>query len=103
MTEQFKRIIVTFDKAVSPDNLYGNKTIMGEFMKCVSPGGLGWESDEGQPVSWSGETYLDPAEIQERLQTWWRAYALDCVVHYHGTVPYRTTNDPAHKFSIDPA
>ncbi len=105
---RFKRIVVTFAKAVSPagmtpEQMSWDHKLMVEFMNLVSYGGMARENEKGEPVTWSGEAYDTPEEIQQNLQTWWQQYAPGCVVHYHGIVPLSHCNDSAHKYTIDPA
>lgn len=98
LTPQFNRVVVTFDPSLVPPAMRNDKTLMAEFMKSVDAGGLGFEFENDQPVSWSSETFLTPEQMHDGLQTWWDERTPHGTVTAAGMIRYRTSDEMAFHF-----
>ena len=75
MTNSFTRIIVTFNEAVAPPNVYEDRKVLTGLTRCLETQGSADVSDKGgNTIGLMTEVYdnIRAGEIQARLQEWCR-------------------------------
>lgn len=88
MTTPFTRIIVTFNEAVAPKNVYDNDNVSLGLIRCLETQGFGYAEDkDGVITGFMTEVYSLPEgvwsddenvhdirakDIRNRLEAWWQ-------------------------------